>query len=260
MTISSPNCPPVKDGLVSVITPMYNAADYLSETIDSVLCQTYRDWELILIDDCSEDNSLEIAHSYASSDPRVVVLQMKRNSGMAQAINYGCREAKGQFIAFLDSDDLWLSDKLEKQLNFMKDGGYAISCTSYVQINEEGTREGRLFKARTKVNYRRMLLDCPVGHSTVIYDVAKLGKQIVPDIRKRSDDALWLQILKTEPYIWGLRETLVKYRLHGKSLSSNKISLVKYHWKLYRKIEHMGILSSAFHIAYWGFIKITGIK
>ncbi len=250
----------IKKGFVSVITPMYNAADYLAQTIESVIQQTYKDWELILIDDCSEDDTQIIAQSYAEKDSRIIVLRTNKNLGMAEAINVGCCEAQGQYIAFLDSDDMWLPQKLEEQLMFMKEKDCAITCTSYVQINTEGTKEGRLFKAREKVDYKRVLLDCPVGHSTVMYDVYKLGKQVVPNIRKRSDDALWLQILKSEPYIWGLQNTLVKYRLREKSLSSNKLSLVKYHWKLYREIEHMGVFSSVFHIAYWGIIKVLGIK
>lgn len=123
-----------------------------------------------------------------------------------------------------------------------------------------GQRRGRTFKALEQADYRRVLLDCPVGHSTVMYDVSKFGKQVVPNIRKRSDDALWLQILKIVPYIWGLQETLVQYRVREKSLSRNKFALVKYHWKLYREIEHMGILSSVFHIVYWGIIKVLRIK
>ena len=246
--------------LVSVITPMYNSAEYLSQTVNSVLRQTYPDWELILIDDCSEDASLSIAKSFAEEDSRIKVVQMHENSGVASAINLGCQNAQGRFIAFLDSDDIWFPDKLQLQLAFMRENHLAITCTSYIQISEDGGKKGRLFKARQKVDYRRMLLDCPVGHSTVVYDTKALGIQIVPNIRKRSDDALWLQILKREPYIWGLQETLVQYRLRGNSLSRNKFSLVKYHWKLYREIEHMSILSSVFHIAYWGFIKIVGIK
>lgn len=249
-----------KEGLVSIITPTYNASEYLAQTIESVCKQTYPAWELVLIDDASTDNTLEIAQSYASNDPRIIVLQMSENSGMAEAINRGCEVANGQYIAFLDSDDLWHSQKLEKQVELMDAKDCAISCTSYVQISVDGTKEGRLFKAKDKVDYSRVLLDCPVGHSTVMYDVSKLGKQRVPNIRKRSDDALWLQILRQEPYIWGLKETLVKYRVRGKSLSSNKFTLVKYHWKLYREIEHMNVFSSVYHIVLWGFIKLLRIK
>ena len=249
-----------REGLVSVITPIYNNEDFLSETIESVLQQTYKEWELILIDDGSDDNSLLIAQKYESDDTRVHVLQMSKNSGMAESINYGCTKATGQYIAFLDSDDVWLPSKLEEQLQFMKKKDCAISCTSYIQINADGTKELRLFKAKEKVDYKRMLLDCPVGHSTVMYDVSKIGIQVIPNIRKRSDDALWLQILKVESYIWGLNRLLVKHRLRGKSLSSSKLTLVRYHWKLYREIEHMNVCSSLFHIAYWGFIKIVGIK
>lgn len=250
----------VKEGLVSVITPMYNAAEYLALTIESVLRQTYPEWELILIDDCSEDDTLEIAKKYEAADARIMTLRMEQNSGMAEAINRGCEKAQGQYIAFLDSDDLWLPQKLETQIAFMQDKDCAISCSSYVQINAEGTKEGRIFKALERADYRRVLLDCPVGHSTVMYDVTRLGIQVVPNIRKRSDDALWLQILKVVPYIWGLQETLVQYRLREKSLSRNKFTLVKYHWKLYREIEKMSILSSVLHIVYWGIIKVLRIK
>lgn len=250
----------VKEGLVSVITPMYNAAEYLALTIESVLRQTYPDWELILIDDCSEDDTLEIAKKYEAADARIMTLRMEQNSGMAESINRGCEKAQGQYIAFLDSDDLWLPQKLETQIAFMQEKDCAISCSSYVQINAEGTKEGRTFKALERADYRRVLLDCPVGHSTVMYDVTKLGIQVVPNIRKRSDDALWLQILKVVPYIWGLQETLVQYRLREKSLSRNKFTLVKYHWKLYREIEKMSTLSSVLHIVYWGIIKVLRIK
>lgn len=239
---------------------MYNAADYLAQTIESVRKQTYTNWEIILIDDGSKDDSLKIALGFAEEDDRITVLQLLSNVGMAEAINKACKSARGQYIAFLDSDDVWLPEKLEKQVKFMQEQACAISCTSYVQMSIDGTQEGRVFKARERVDYRRVLLDCPVGHSTVMYDVSKLGVQVVPNIRKRSDDALWLQILKKESYIWGLQETLVKYRVRGKSLSSNKISLVKYHWKLYREIEHLDVFRSAFHIAYWGLIKILRIK
>lgn len=182
----------VKEGLVSVITPMYNAAEYLALTIESVLRQTYPEWELILIDDCSEDDTLEIAKRYQADDNRITIIQMEQNAGMAEAINRGCQYTQGQYIAFLDSDDLWLPQKLEKQIAFMQEKACTISCTSYVQINADGTKEGRTFKALEQADYSRVLLDCPVGHSTVMYDVSKFGKQVVPNIRKRSDDALWL--------------------------------------------------------------------
>ena len=136
--------------MVSVITPIYNNEDFLSETIESVLQQTYKEWELILIDDGSDDNSLLIAQKYESDDTRVHVLQMSKNSGMAESINYGCTKATGQYIAFLDSDDVWLPSKLEEQLQFMKKKDCAISCTSYIQINADGTKGTKAVQGKGK--------------------------------------------------------------------------------------------------------------
>lgn len=133
-----------------MITPIYNNEDFLSETIESVLQQTYKEWELILIDDGSDDNSLLIAQKYESDDTRVHVLQMSKNSGMAESINYGCTKATGQYIAFLDSDDVWLPSKLEEQLQFMKKKDCAISCTSYIQINADGTKGTKAVQGKGK--------------------------------------------------------------------------------------------------------------
>jgi len=163
-------------------------------------------------------------------------------------------------MAFLDSDDIWVSDKLERQLKWMQDNDYAFSSTAYEQIDEEGNSLNKTFKAIKKTGYNRLLLDCPVGNSTVMYNVSKLGKFEVPDIRKRNDDALWLQMLKKEKYIWGMNEVLMKYRVRQNSVSSNKLSLIKYHWKLYREIEHLSVIRSLFHIAVWCFIKVFKIK
>lgn len=163
-------------------------------------------------------------------------------------------------MAFLDSDDIWLPEKLEKQLKFMTDNDYAFSCTAYEQIDEEGNPLNKKIKTIKKTNYNRLLLDCPVGNSTVMYSVKKMGKFEVPNIRKRNDDALWLQMLKKEKYIWGMSEVLMLYRIRKNSISSKKTQLIKYHWYLYRKIEHLNVFRSAFHVAYWCFLKIFKIK
>lgn len=141
----------------------------------------------------------------------------------------------------------------------MQDKDCAISCTSYVQMIVDGLKEGRLFKAREKVDYHRVLLDCPVGHSTVMMCPSWAYRSSLTSENAQTMHS-GLKNLKQKPYIWGLPETLVKYRVRGKSLSSNKFTLVKYHWKPYREIEQMNVLSSVFHIAYWGFIKVFGIK
>lgn len=154
----------------------------------------------------------------------------------------------------------WMPDKLSKQIAWMQKNGYAFSCTSYTQIDESGAPTGKTIESIPKTNYNRLLLDCPVGNSSVVYDVEKIGKFEVPNIRKRNDDALWLQMLKKEPYIWGMPEVLMKYRIRKNSISSNKLKVVKYHWILYREIEHLSVARSAFHICYWGIIKILHIK
>jgi hypothetical protein len=142
----------------------------------------------------------------------------------------------------------------------MEENGYAFSCTAYEQIDEEDNSLNRTIKTVKKTDYNRLLLDCPVGNSSVVYNVEKMGKFEVPNIRKRNDDALWLQMLKKEKYIWGMADVLMRYRIRKNSISSNKLAVIKYHWILYRDIEHLSVLRSLFHIGYWGFLKIFKIK
>ena len=155
---------------------------------------------------------------------------------------------------------MWTEDKLEKQLEFIKKGVYSFSCTAYEQIDEDGKSLNKIIKTVPKTDYNRLLLDCPVGNSTVMYNVKKMGKFEVPNIRKRNDDALWLQMLKKEKYIMGMPDVLMKYRIRKNSISSNKFKVIKYHWILYRDIEHLGIFRSLFHIGYWCVIKVLKVK
>ena len=246
--------------LISVIMPTYNCANFIEETIKSVQCQTYNNWELIIVDDCSKDNTEEIVNQIIKLDNRIKYYKLDTNQGAAMARTKAMELSKGKYMAFLDSDDLWKKDKLEKQIKFMKDNNYNFTCTSYEQIDEQGNKLDKIIKTKKKVDYNRLLLDCPVGNSTVMYNVDKLGKFEVPNIRKRNDDALWLQILKKEKYIYGMEDVLMEYRIRNNSISSNKWSLIKYHWQLYRKIEHLSVLRSAFHVCYWGIIKVLHIK
>jgi glycosyltransferase involved in cell wall biosynthesis len=215
---------------------------------------------MIIVDDCSTDNTKEIVAKYVEIDNRIKYYLLEVNSGAAVARTKAMELASGKYIAFLDSDDIWMEDKLKRQLSFMKTNRYAFTCTSYEKINELGVSLHKIIKSKTKTDYNGVLLSCPVGNSTVIYNVEKLGKFVVPNIRKRNDDALWLQILKKEKYIYGLPDVLMKYRVRTNSISSNKISLVKYHWKLYREIEQLSVPRSIFHICYWGFLKVFKIK
>ena len=248
----------MEDKLVSIIMPTYNCAKFIGKTIESVIAQTYENWELIIVDDCSKDNTEEVVSKY--KDNRIKYHRLENNSGAAVARTEAMKKARGSYMSFLDSDDLWKKDKLEKQLEFMNKNNYNFTCTEYEQINEKVNKLNKFIKVKKRADYNRILLDCPVGNSTVMYNVEKLGKFEVPNIRKRNDDALWLQILKKEKYIYGMPDILMEYRIRSNSISSNKLSLVKYHWQLYREIEHLSVFRSVFHICWWGMIKILHIK
>ena len=248
------------EGLVSVIMPTYNCAKFISETLDSIQAQTYENWEIVIVDDCSKDNTKEIVDAYIARDPRIKYFCLEVNSGAAVARTKAMELADGEYMAFCDSDDLWMPDKLERQLAFMKENGYAFTCTAYEQVNEETEPLNRVIKTKKKTNYNRLLLDCPVGNSSVMYSVKQMGKFEVPNIRKRNDDALWLQMLKKEEYIYGMPDVLMRYRIRSNSISSNKLSVIKYHWILYREIEHLNVFRSAFHICWWCFLKVFHIK
>ena len=247
-------------GLVSVITPTYNCGKFIADTIRSVQAQTYPNWEMIIMDDCSTDDTRDIVGALSGQDSRIKYHCLPANAGAAVARTEAMRLAEGQWMAFLDSDDLWHPEKLQRQLDFMKENGCVFSCTAYEQIDETGKPLGKIVRTVPKPASNRLLLDCPVGNSTVMYSVEKMGKFEVPNIRKRNDDALWLQMLKKEPYIWGLPEVLMQYRLRSGSISRNKLKVIKYHWVLYRRIEHLSLPRSLFHIAYWCVIKVLRIK
>lgn len=247
-------------GLVSVITPTYNCGNFIAKTIESIQAQTYTNWELIIVDDCSTDKTKEVVNFYIAKDKRIKYYCLKTNSGAAVARTKAMQLAQGEYMAFCDSDDIWMMDKLKKQIAFMEQTGHAFTCTAYEQIDEADKLLGKTIKTIEKTSYNRLLLDCPVGNSTVMYHVGVMGKFEVPNIRKRNDDALWLTMLKKEPYIWGMPDVLMRYRIRKNSISSNKLKVVKYHWILYRDIEHLNVFRSVFHIVYWCFLKVLHIK
>jgi teichuronic acid biosynthesis glycosyltransferase TuaG len=246
--------------LVSIITPTFNCGKYIAETIESVINQTYENWEMIIVDDYSNDNTKDVVKKYSNQDKRIKYYLLEENSGAAVARTKAMELASGSYMAFLDSDDLWPEDKLEKQIFFMEKNNYYFTCTAYRQIDESGASLNKIIKSKVKTNYNGVLLNCPIGNSTVMYNVQELGKFTVPNIRKRNDDALWLKILKKEKYIYGMPDILMNYRVRSNSISSNKFDLVKYHWYLYRNIEKLTIFRSVFHILCWGFIKFFKLK
>ena len=246
--------------LISIITPTYNCGKFIGRTIESVQNQGYTNWEMIIVDDCSKDETKDVVEKYAKEDSRIKYHLLETNSGAAVARTTAMELANGKYMAFLDSDDIWKKDKLERQLSYMKENDISFCCTAYEQIDEDDNKLGKVIKTIKRTSYNRLLLDCPVGNSTVMYSVEKMGNFKVPNIRKRNDDALWLQMLKKEKYIYGMPDILMEYRIRENSISSNKFNLIKYHWKLYREIEHLSVLRSAFHVGYWCFLKVFKIK
>lgn len=235
---------------VSVITPSYNSAKYIGKTIDSILSQSYENLELIIVDDCSSDDSLAVIKNYIKNDSRVKLYRLSKNSGAAVARNTGIQHAQGKFIAFLDSDDTWDSDKLEKQIEFMLTNDYAFTYTAYHKINENGEYLSKV-NIPVKTSYDGLLKTCVIGCLTAIYDAEKLGKITFPLIRKRQDFALWLQILKKIPFAYGLDEDLASYTVRNDSISANKFKAAQYNWHLYRHIEKLSLIQSVYYFSHY---------
>ena len=248
----------MKDGLVSIIMPAYNSEKYIGETIESVLAQTYQNWELLIVDDCSTDNTPNIVRSYLAKDSRFKYYRLSQNLGAAAARNKAMYEATGEYMAFLDSDDLWYKEKLQKQTDFMNQEKINFSYTSYERIEECSNKLPQRVICPKQTSYEKLLLGNTIGNSTAMYSVKSLGKFNIPLIRKRNDYALWLRILKKEKYAVGISDVLMKYRVRSDSLSSNKIELLKYNWQLYRNIEELNMLKSLFYLASVCWRKITG--
>lgn len=247
--------------LVSIIMPTYNCGQFISESIDSVLKQTMTDWELIIVDDCSTDNTSEVVATYLAKHNNIQYYVLPQNAGPAVARTEAISRANGTYIAFLDSDDCWYPDKLEKQLSFMMKNGIEFSCTGYECMDEFGKKLNTAVIPPKKVDYKKCLrLSNPIGNLSVVYNQELLGKFEVPLIKKRNDFALWLQILKKTKYCYGMSDVLGTYRVgRTGSVSSNKLKQIRYHWQLYRKIERMNVIKSAYYIVCWAFVKSTGI-
>lgn len=247
-------------GLVSVIMPNYNCGAYISESIESVLSQSYPNWELIVVDDCSSDNSAEIVRAFCSACPKIHLVELAENTGASNARNKGISLAQGEYIAVLDSDDIWLPEKLSMQVQFMKENSYAFSCASYAIISEDGASKGVVKRPPRSVGYHRLLyLGDSIGNSTAIYSQRMLRKCYAPSIKKRNDYALWLSILRVNGVrVYGLREVVANYRVREGSLSSGKRNLPKWQWHLYREIEHLSIASAALAFVIWAITKSIG--
>ena len=230
--------------LVSIITPSYNTAKYIGKTIESVQAQTYKNWEMIIVDDCSSDNTDEVVASYMS-DKRIKYIKNEKNSGAAVSRNRALREARGRWIAFLDSDDLWSSEKLEKQISFMEKNGYYFSYTNYEEIDITGEKTGVNVTGPKKITKMGMFNYCWPGCLTVMYDYNVVGLIQIEDIKKNNDYAMWLKVCKkAECYL--LDECLAQYRKgRAGSISTHSIkTMLGWHYKLYRQAEKQNVAMS----------------
>lgn len=236
--------------LVSIITPSYQTAGYIAETIESVLAQTYTNWEMIIVDDCSNDMTDEVVRPYLN-DVRIRYLKNEKNSGAAVSRNRALREAKGRWIAFLDSDDLWSPEKLEKQITFMEENHYIFSYTKYEEIDEKSNPLGVCVSGPDKISKFGMYQYCWVGCLTVMYDAGVIGLIQIEDIKKNNDYAMWIEVCKkAECYL--LNEQLAKYRKRSGSISRHGIiTMIGWHYKLWR--EAVGLRP----IVAWGY---TGLN
>ena len=238
---------------VSVITPAYNAAEFLPETIDSVLQQTFLDWEMIIIDDCSKDNTFEIATNYATKDSRIKVIKNETNSGVAATRNHGLEIALGDFIAFIDSDDMWLPEKLEKQIRFMEENGYALTYTKYQNYITETKQKGRIIKAPKKMTAKKILGNTAIGCLTVMVNKKMVGDFRMPLLKHTEDNCTWQEILSRGYEAYGLQEVLSLYRISANSMTSKKTSAAKQQWETYRYHYKFSLIKSLYYFTKYAF-------
>jgi len=232
------------NNLVSVITPSYNSSKFIDECVNSVISQSYSNWELLIVDDCSDDSSKELLLDLERRDERIQVIFLDNNIGAANARNVAILKAKGKYIAFLDSDDSWDSQKLYKQISFMIKNEIAFSYTSYQSISENGLDIIRVINAPYKMSYNNYLKNTIIGCLTVVIDKEKVGDFEMPSIRSSHDMALWLLIMKRGFDAYGLNENLANYRIVSTSNSSSKLDAAIDVWRVYRKFERLSFFYS----------------
>ena len=240
-------------GLISIIVPVYNAGAYIRETISMVAAQTHGNWELLLVDDGSEDDSREkIRESMESGDARIRLIEKQQNEGAARARNTGIEASKGRYVAFLDADDLWMPDKLEKELAFMKEKQAAFVFTAYEFGDEDAKRTGKVVNVPPSLTYFKALSRTVIFTTTVMLDTERTGRELIrmPEV-KSEDTATWWKILKNGFTAYGLNEVLAVYRRPARSLSSNKLEAIRRIWNLYRKQEKLSLWYSVYNLFFW---------
>ncbi len=239
--------------LVSIITPLYNGKRFVAQTIESVLAQTFQDWEMIVVNDGSKDGCEKIVENYAQKDPRIKLFN-KENGGSASARNYGIKQASGRYFAFLDSDDLWEPHFLESQLNFMQQTGGKLVCSAHKRIDEENKECLKPFYPPQKATYTDQLKTCSISCLTVLYDSEPYGKfYFREDLGSLRDDyALWLEIIKKVGVVYGNQEILGSYRILSNQVTAKKYKMIKPQYGIYRKVEKLGVFRSLYYLCWWG--------
>lgn len=246
------------DSLVSIITPTFNSANFIAATIQSVQNQNYSNWEMIIIDDGSSDDTENIILNLIQNDDRVQFYKLSQNSGPAVARNKGIEKAKGNYMTFLDADDIWFPNFIEKSINTIIETKIPFVFSSYKRSNENLEFIYSDFIVPKKVTYTDILKSNSISCLTAFLDIKKVGKKSMPLIRKRQDMGLWLQYLKEIPFAHGIQETQAIYRIRENSLSRKKLDLIKYQWKFYRQVEKLTIFQSTYYMFHWmyrGFLK-----
>lgn len=234
----------VNSPVVSVIMPVFNSVEYIEEAIRSVQQQTFTDWELIIVDDASLEPTVPMVERWCGKDTRIALLKHPVNKGAGAARNTGISAARGRYVAFLDADDLWLPEKLRRQLDFLQHHGQAVGFSSYYLMDERGRTLNTFMEALPELTFSKLLKSNYIGNLTGIYDSGTIGKIYAPVLRKRQDWALWLQVLDRTGPVKGILEPLAIYRIHKSSLSKNKAALLVHNFKIYREVLRYGFWKS----------------
>lgn len=246
------------NALVSIITPSFNSAKFIAETIQSVQNQTYQNWEMIIVDDGSSDETENVVLSIIEKDKRIQFYKLNQNSGPAVARNTGIEKASGDYMTFIDADDIWFPTFIENNIKTIQETGIPFVFSSYKRANEQLEFVYSDFIVPNKVSYTDILKSNSISCLTAFLDIKKLGKKYMPLIRKRQDMGLWLNYLKVIPFAHGIQETQAIYRIRENSLSRKKSDLIKYQWQFYREVEKLNVIQSAYYMLHWmyrGFMK-----
>ena len=244
--------------LVSIITPAYNSAKFIAETIQSVQNQTHENWEMIVVDDGSSDETVAIVQAFIDKDKRIQCYKLAQNSGPAVARNFAIEKAKGAFMTFIDADDIWFPNFIENSIKTIEKTGVSFVFSSYKRSNENLEFVYSDFIVPQKVTYTDILKSNSISCLTAFVDIKTLGKKYMPLIRKRQDMGLWLNYLKVIPFAYGIQETQAIYRIRENSLSRKKIDLISYQWQFYREVAQLNFFQASYYMMHWmyrGFMK-----